>query len=94
MRRTQTQWQALIDEQMQSGQTATAFCLARDLNPKYFSLRKNALKTKRQSKNFIKMVAPVAQSDFQLTYGNISLTIPAAYPSSDLARLMRALKEC
>ncbi|MDZ7923211.1 MAG: hypothetical protein U5M23_03960 [Marinagarivorans sp.] len=40
-RLTQTQWRELIAEQAQSSLTATAFCAARGINPKYFSLRKN-----------------------------------------------------
>ncbi len=44
-RRTQEQWQALVEAQKHSGLTQTEFCEDRDISPKYFSLRKSQLKT-------------------------------------------------
>ena len=42
-RRTADEWRALIAEQQSSGQTATAFCRARDIDPSWFSNRKRTL---------------------------------------------------
>ncbi len=96
MRRTQSQWQALIEEQLKSGQSATTFCKARDINPKYFSLRKSRLQstTSNQSKpvNFVRIPSPPPLNGFQLTYGTVSLIIPASYPAGALAELLRALR--
>lgn len=94
MRRTESQWQTLICEQAQSGQTATAFCRSRGINPKYFSLRKSKLKNNAQPKGFIKVTQPALLQDFQLSYGDVSLTISASYPPADLAKLMQALRQC
>jgi len=46
-RRTQQQWQALIEEQSLSGLTQTKFCEDKGISPKYFSLRRSQLKTGR-----------------------------------------------
>jgi len=45
-RRTQEQWQALVEAQKHSSLTQTKFCEHHDISPKYFSLRKSQLKTK------------------------------------------------
>jgi hypothetical protein len=42
-RRTADQWRALIAEQQASGQTASAFCRARGIDPTWFSNRKRTL---------------------------------------------------
>ena len=42
-RRTQEQWQALVEAQKHSGLTQTKFCEQHDINPKYFSLRRSQL---------------------------------------------------
>jgi phosphopantetheinyl transferase len=44
-RRTQEQWQALVEEQKHSGLTQTKFCEHHEISSKYFSLRKSQLKT-------------------------------------------------
>ena len=49
-RRTKSDWQALFTEHEQSGITATAFCLERNLNPKNFSLRRKQLQNKEVDK--------------------------------------------
>ena len=43
-RRSKADWQALVLEQQGSGLNASEFCRQRDINEKYFSLRKQALK--------------------------------------------------
>ena len=43
-RRSQEDWRQLVAEQQSSGLTAANFCRARNINEKYFSLRKKKLK--------------------------------------------------
>lgn len=43
VRRSQTQWRELFREQEVSGRDAAAFCQARGVCPKYFSLRRRQL---------------------------------------------------
>jgi len=43
VRRSQAQWHALFAEQAASGMTAAAFCRARGVCPRYFSLRRRQL---------------------------------------------------
>jgi hypothetical protein len=42
-RRSKAQWREIIREQAASGLNASAFCQARGVNPKYFSLRRRQL---------------------------------------------------
>jgi len=62
-RRTKSDWQALFTEHEQSSLTATAFCLERNLNPKYFSLRRKQLQNNEVDKAtspFTSVAMPVA----------------------------------
>ena len=43
IRRTQGQWQALFEQQQDSGLNAAAFCRAQGICPRYFSLRRRQL---------------------------------------------------
>ncbi len=49
-RRTKSDWQALFNDHKQSGLTAVAFCLEKNLNPKYFCLRRKQLQPKSEEK--------------------------------------------
>ena len=49
-RRTKSDWHNLFNEHKQSGLTAVAFCKERNLNPKYFCLRRKQLQSKNESK--------------------------------------------
>lgn len=48
-RRTKSDWQDLFNEHEQSGLTAVAFCHERNLNPKYFCLRRKQLQPNNQN---------------------------------------------
>ena len=48
-RRTKSDWQDLFNEHKQSGLTAVAFCKERNLNPKYFCLRRKQLQTNNEN---------------------------------------------
>ena len=43
VKRTETEWRGLFEEQARSGMAQRRFCSARGLCPKYFSLRKKQL---------------------------------------------------
>jgi hypothetical protein len=49
-RRTKSDWQDLFNEHKQSGLTAVAFCQERNLNPKYFCLRRKQLQINNECK--------------------------------------------
>ena len=91
--RTQAEWQALIKDQQQSGQTATAFCNERGINPKYFSLKKKQLETATPKEGFVRVTPPAPKlSGITLSSGSISINLPPNCPSQWLAELVRALR--
>lgn len=64
-RRTKSDWQTLFNEQKQSGLTAVAFCQERNLNPKYFCLRRKQLQPKNEEKAtsaFTPITLPISNS--------------------------------
>jgi hypothetical protein len=77
-RRTQEQWRQLIEEQQASGLNATTFCRDRQINPKYFSFRKQQLKRVAQP-GFIRATREPTQSRAltqpSLHYKGIELTL-------------------
>jgi len=80
-RRTKSDWQALFTEHDQSGLSAVAFCSERNLNPKYFSLRRNQLQTKLDDKAnsaFIPVTTAISNSSamIELHQGTALLKIP------------------
>jgi hypothetical protein len=97
-RRTPQQWQKLIDQQAASGQTATAFCAARGINHKYFSLQKNKLvaenrkPAKKIDSKFIAVATHALSSPvISLHIGAVQLRVPADAPAQWLAALIREL---
>ena len=97
-RRTPQQWQKLIAQQAASGQTAAAFCAARGINNKYFSLQKNKLvaENKKPAKKIdSKFVAvstqPLSSPVISLLIGAVQLRVPANSTPQWLAALIREL---
>ena len=97
-RRTPQQWQKLIDQQAASGQTATAFCAARGINNKYFSLQKNKLvaenrkPAKKIDSKFIAVsTQPLSSPVISLHIGAVQLRVPADSTPQWLAALIREL---
>ena len=60
-RRSKADWQALVLEQQRSGLIASEFCRQRDINEKYFSLRKQALK--KSASGFVQAVPVVRDNN-------------------------------
>ena len=91
-RRTQAQWQALIDEQAQSGLTAVEFCKQRGINDKYFSLRKQSLlKTKPKSESFAVARITAGASAIEVKTDHATIRLPASQSAAWLADFVKAL---
>ncbi|MEY4590796.1 MAG: hypothetical protein RL497_2872 [Pseudomonadota bacterium] len=90
-KRTPQQCRELIQKQSASGQTATAFCAAHGINPKYFSLQKNKLypRDKNNSKheknysNFIALKSPTTTEAISLTVGELNINNYAGFVQVD-----------
>ena len=92
-RLTQTQWCELIKEQAQSQLTATAFCAARGINPKYFSLRKGQLTKAAPSSTFVRVqTPPPATHIIEIATGAATLRIPSGVPMQWLADMIKAIR--
>ena len=92
-RLTQTQWCELIAEQAQSQLTATAFCKARGINPKYFSLRKGQLTKAAPSSTFVRVqTPPPATHIIEIATGAATLRIPSGVPTQWLADMIKAIR--
>ncbi len=94
-RRTQAQWQELIQQQRDSGLTAAEFCRQIRQNAKYFSLQKQHL-AKLDSpfiavkKSQVLAIAP-SHSMLRLTYANAMLDFPPSVTPAWLAQLLKEL---
>ena len=92
-RLTQTQWRELIAEQAQSQLTATAFCAARGINPKYFSLRKGQLTKAAPSSTFVRVqTPPPATHIIEIATGAATLRIPSTVSAPWLADMIKAIR--
>ncbi|MDZ7922787.1 MAG: IS66 family insertion sequence element accessory protein TnpB [Marinagarivorans sp.] len=91
-RLTQTQWRELIAEQAQSSLTATAFCAARGINPKYFSLRKNQLATSASSAFVRVQTPPPATHIVEIITGAATMRISLGVPAQWLADIIKAIR--
>lgn len=99
--RSQTQWLSLINQQQESGLTASQFCRQHGLNPQYFSKRKRQLGLEAEpvsgSQPFVKLQHPSKQlsmtmgANLVLSYEGIQLQLSAAVEPQWLAQLLRAL---
>ena len=91
-RRTKAQWQALIEEQVQSGLTAVKFCKQHGINDKYFSLRKQALlKETPKGSSFAVARVSSSTSTIEVTAGNTIISLPASQPAAWVADFVKAL---
>ncbi len=96
-RRTKQDWQTLFNEHEQSGLTATAFCLERDINSKYFSLRRKQLQAKVEDKAgsaFIPVTLPTSNNNsmIELHQGKVFLKIPLSASPTWLVELIQQLQ--
>ena len=97
-RRTKSDWQTLFTEHKQSGLTATAFCLERNINPKYFSLRRKQLQTNNidmAASPFIPVTIPTSYATpmFELQLNeDLKLKIPLSVSPTWLVELIQQLQ--
>lgn len=98
IRRTKSNWQALFTEHKQSGLTAVAFCLEKNLNPKYFCLRRKQLQPKTEEKAtsaFMPVTLPLSHSSsmIELHLNNaIKLTLPQTISAAWLVDFIHQLQ--
>jgi len=81
--RSRDDWRELIEEQQTSGMIAAVFCRERNINAKYFSLRKQQLLLNSPNKApaFIKAsVKPMRLSEPSLTFKGIHLSLGNSSP--------------
>lgn len=91
-RRTQQQWQALIEEQQHSGETAAAFCKARGINDKYFSSMKSKLRADSKGAGFLRVATPAPRGEIVLSCAAVTLRLPSSCHPEWLAALVRELR--
>ena len=98
IRRTQEEWQGLIEQQQNSGLSANQFCKQHQLCAKHFSKRKVALKKEAVSTLFVKVNKPVSrthslsQQSLILKQGEWELRIPSSVSTRWLASLIAELR--
>ena len=99
-RRTQSEWQTLIQQQSESGLIATEFCRQNEICPKYFSKRKSDLKDlvaePKSEKSFVKIqrtvpVPPIIPENIQLKYHQAMMRLPTSTEPDWLANLLKSL---
>lgn len=91
-RKTQAQWQALIEEHAQSGLTAVEFCRQRGINDKYFSQRKQSLlKEEPKSKGFAVARITTGTSTIEVKTSHATISLPASQSEAWLANFVKAL---
>lgn len=101
-RRSHAQWRALFQEQAASGLNASAFCRARGVSPKYFSLRKQQLSSGGASDATatLSAFAPVTiqrsleTSAVEIRLGmTLSLRVPMAVSPRWLVEVLHGLRD-
>lgn len=90
--RSKQDWQVLVDEQVNCGLTAAAFCRSKNLNAKYFSLRKSQL-TKPESLPLVpvRLSAPVVPDLIRIEFQSTSIALPVSLPPNWVADLVKQL---
>lgn len=94
-RRTHQEWLALFEQHRHSGLTIKAFCQENQLNPNYFSKRRNELESLTQDNTqspFIRLhPGNIESSSITLGYGQVQLNLSPSISPEWLAVLVRAL---
>ena len=93
--RSREEWRSLITDYEESGQTQTAFCAARGLNPKYFSLKRSQLtqgaKAPANTGSGFVRVTTTSSAGINLRIGTVCLELPADFSLDTLSRLILTL---
>ncbi|MCG7941159.1 MAG: IS66 family insertion sequence element accessory protein TnpB [Candidatus Thiodiazotropha lotti] len=91
-RRSSQDWQVLVTEQAMSGLSAAAFCRSKNLNAKYFSLRKTQL-SKQTSAAFIpiQLSAPTSPDTIRIDWQDTSVVLPVSLSPGWVADFVKQL---
>ena len=91
-RRSNQDWQALVIEQVKSGLSAAAFCRGKDLNAKYFSLRKTQL-SKQVSPVFVpvQLSTPTSPDTIRVDWQESSVLLPMSLSPGWVADFVKQL---
>lgn len=99
-RRTNQEWQTLIEQSESSSLSTLAFCKLNELNPSTFYAKRQQLNKIDVSHGFIKAEvvekttkyqAQIATINMTLFVNNVELSIPQGTPAKYLAELIGAL---
>ena len=91
-RRSQEEWEQLIQQQKDSGQTAKKFCQAHDLNEHYFSCVKYRFrKQEKKASQFQPLGSLLPTQGISLHCGETIIRLPASVDATWLATLIKHL---
>lgn len=90
------QWLSLIAEFESSGLSQAEFCKQRELNPKYFSLKRSKLNNQDSTgvPTFSQVILASprpSSSSIELEFGRVTLKVNQSTPADYLAQVIRAL---
>ncbi|WP_305841896.1 IS66 family insertion sequence element accessory protein TnpA [Photobacterium leiognathi] len=99
-RRTNQEWQTLIEQSESSSLSTRAFCKLNELNPSTFYAKRLQLKKASFSQSFVraevvekttKYQAQIAAANMTLLVNDVELNIPQGTPAPYIAELIGAL---
>ncbi|TOM24058.1 transposase [Vibrio parahaemolyticus] len=99
-RRTNQEWQMLIEQSESSSLPTLAFCKLNELNPSTFYAKRQQLNKTEVSQGFVKAEvvekttkyqAQIAMANMTLLVNDVELSIPQGTPAAYLAELIGAL---
>ncbi|WP_305841376.1 IS66 family insertion sequence element accessory protein TnpA [Photobacterium leiognathi] len=99
-RRTNQEWQTLIEQSESSSLSTRAFCKLNELNPSTFYAKRLQLKKASFSQSFVraevvekttKYQAQIAAANMTLLVNDVELSIPQGTPAPYIAELIGAL---
>lgn len=92
LRKTDADWARIIEAQASSGLSAAEFCRQKELDAKYFSLRKKRYLQQAQPQPFIEArVLPRPEMPIKLRWREMELVLPQSCDAHWLSALMRGL---
>lgn len=99
-RRTNQEWQTLIEQSESSSLSILAFCKLKEINPSTFYAKRQQLNKIEVSQNFVKAEivekttkyqAQIVAANMALLVNDVELSIPQGTPATYLAELIGAL---
>ncbi|EOX4352604.1 TPA: IS66 family insertion sequence element accessory protein TnpB [Vibrio cholerae] len=99
-RRTNQEWQTLIEQSESSSLSTLAFCKLKEVNPSTFYAKRQQLNKIEVSQNFVKAEivekttkyqAQIVTANMTLLVNDVELSIPQGTPATYLAELIGAL---